>query len=535
MCAMKLAVVSVLIGLGLGCKVHGQWAVPPLTERAREFGHEARQLWVDASANWSLLLSEASIRDICARASRAGFNEIILDVKPIVGRVLFPSQVATELREWKGIRKPDGLDILGTMVKAARAEGLRICASINVFSEGHAHFERAGDIWQHPDWASTAVVWEWTAERGGARVACGRANTLRPGATAAVFTPDGWSALQKLPEPEQWLAVSEKGVVTASGSGRPPRGEWKWLLVGFSGGALQPLVEQSGPIGFRASALLEPVTEHASSYTALFVSPLHPEARARQIALAKEIAERYEVDGLVMDRMRFEGWSNDFGPSMREVFVRRFGEPASWPEDVLAPPKAPGEVPEKGPRWSEYQQLRAEVIRDFLGEVRDVLPKTISLGAYVGAWYDRYEGVGVNWADDALPVQYGDAERAFRFSGYANMMDFLCVGAYYRPAEAEDLPDDPLLTVAGSTARAVEVAGDATFVYSTLYLLEYKDAEELRAAIRAARRNSLGVCVFDLVYVMQNDWWHVFEEEFALAPGPPHANPSLLRSLRDAR
>ncbi len=532
---MNIALALVLIGSSLGCTAHGPWAVPTLTERAREFGHEARQLWVDASANWSLLVNEASIRDICAKAKRAGFSEIILDVKPIVGHVLFPSRVATELREWKGIRKPDGLDILGTMVGAARAEGLRICASINVFSEGHAHFEHAGDIWQHPEWASTAVVWEWAAERGGARVPCGRVNSPKPGASTAVFTPDGWATLQKLPEPKDWLTVSEDGIVAASGSGRPPREGWQWVLVGWSDGVFRELTEQSGRVTFRVLAVMEPVIGHASSYTALFVSPLHPEARARQIALAKEIAERYGVDGLVMDRMRFEGWSNDFGTAMRDAFVQRFGEPVSWPEDILAPPKSPGEAPEKGPRWSEYQQLRADVIRDFLRDMRSALPASVSLGAYVGAWYDRYEGVGVNWADDALPVQYADAEREFRFSGYANMLDFLCVGAYYRPAEVQDLPDEPLLTVAGSTARAVEVAGDATFVYSTLYLLEYEDAEELRAAIRAARRNSLGVCVFDLVYVVQNDWWHVFEEEFALAPGPPHANPSLLRSLRNAR
>ncbi len=283
----SLLTVSFLCGAA-----QGQWTVPPLTERARQFGHEARQLWVDASANWSLLVNEDSIRSICAVAKRSGFNEIILDVKPIVGHVLFPSRVGTELREWKGIRKPEGLDILATMAEAARAEGLRICASINVFSEGHGYFERAGEIWQHPEWASTTVLWEWVAERGTARVPCGRVNAPKPGAVAAIFTPDGWAALQKLPEPKEWLAVTEAGGVFGSGSGRPPREGWKWVLVGWSTGGLGELMRQNGPVTLRASAVLEPVTEHATDYAALFVSPLQPEVRARQIALAREIAER---------------------------------------------------------------------------------------------------------------------------------------------------------------------------------------------------------------------------------------------------
>ncbi len=424
---------------------------PALFQRAKKIGLEARQIWVDASANWYWLVYPEKIKEFCANAKKAGFNEVIIDAKPIVGYTLYPSAIATQMTTWKGIQMPAGMDVLGTMVREAHAVGLRCLANFAIFSEGHSSFDRAGDIWNHPEWASIVAVPYWT---------------------------DGVARLE-----------------------------------------------------------LESVLKQPKRNIPLFVNPLNEAVRKREMAIMIEVAKNYPVDGLVMDdRLRFEGIGGDFSAEMHQAFTGRFGEPGFWPGSILLPPLKHGEPPRRGPRWPEYQLLRTSIIRDFVGDLRQELyaaGSSVPVGCYVGAWYDKYESVGVNWASDLLPVQYPNAEPEMRFTGEADFLDFLCVGAYYSSAEPYEQPDNKLQTVAGACQRAVEVAGASAFIYGTIYLNDYKTPDQLRKAIRAARENTLGISVFDASYIIKDNLWGVFEEEFkGLNNPPPHAAPSLLRELR---
>lgn len=505
--------------------VAAQRPVPALTQRAKAFGYEARQLWIDASANWNWLVDPAKIADIVAKAKDSGFTELIFDVKPIVGNPLFPSELIPQLSLWKGISKPPDLDILGTVLQQAHARGLKCLVSVNTFSEGHGLFERAGPIWDHPEWASTAVVWNWLATRGAVSLDCGSANPTTKPTKVGIFTPGGKGLLQKYGTPSDQLALDA--------TGNPTEGEWTYLLASWNG----PIpLSGAGSVLFVPRASLEKVTTHPNEYTALFVSPLQSEARQLQIDMLKEIAARYPVDGIVFDRMRFEGLTNDFGPLMQAAFTRRFGEPGRWPESILKPPAKPGDEPGRGARYAEFQLLRASVIRDFFLEARTQLRDSgfnQPIGVYVGAWYDIYEDVGVNWADDTLATQYPWAGAEYRFAGYADALDFLCVGSYYPVAEPEERPDAPLLTVGGACDRAVEVAGSGTFIYGSLYGLDYTEAESLKKGIRAARKHSLGLMFFDVSYIIKNDWWRAIREEFQGPPvRAPHRYPGLLPSLR---
>lgn len=504
--------------------------VPPLTRRARSLGYEARILWVDASANWEWLVNAGKIEEFCSQAKRAGFSELVFDLKPIVGYPLYPSTQKPPLEVWKGIAKPSGMDILGVFIAAAQARGLRVSVSVNTFSEGHGYFERAGLIWAHPEWASTAVVWDWTATRGTERIERLPLNPKRRPVGPALFTRAGRAALAGFGPPIEHLGVRRDGTIETGDN-------WEYLLATWNEKGLPPeFVEATDPIRFESTARLDPVTNHATEYTALFVSPLHPEVRRLQIETLKEVAQKYPIDGIYFDRMRYEGLTNDYGPLMREAFASRYGSTGRWPESVLAPPDHPGGEPKRGLRWAEFQELRASIVRDFYLKARKELRAagvTVPIGAYVGAWYDAYEDVGVNWAGDQMPTQYPWAEAAYRFTGYAGAMDMLCVGSYYPLAEPEENPLNPLLTVGGACDRAVEVAGGSTFVYGSLYLLDYKDAEGLTKAIRAARKHSLGIMVFDASYILKNGWWGVFTEALTDAPArAPHWQPSLLSSLR---
>lgn len=48
-------------------------------------------LWIDASANFSRLRARPDIRHFLNLAQEAGFNTIIVDVKPVQGDVLYES------------------------------------------------------------------------------------------------------------------------------------------------------------------------------------------------------------------------------------------------------------------------------------------------------------------------------------------------------------------------------------------------------------------------------------------------------------
>ena len=60
-------------------------------------------LWIDASANFNSYANDAdSIARDCARIARMGFTDIVVDVRPTCGDVLFKSTVAPELRKMPG-------------------------------------------------------------------------------------------------------------------------------------------------------------------------------------------------------------------------------------------------------------------------------------------------------------------------------------------------------------------------------------------------------------------------------------------------
>src|SRR5437762_12373 len=56
------------------------------TARAKKL--QARILWIDATANMNRLNSSEKISALIERIRKAGFNTIVLDVKPIVGFTL---------------------------------------------------------------------------------------------------------------------------------------------------------------------------------------------------------------------------------------------------------------------------------------------------------------------------------------------------------------------------------------------------------------------------------------------------------------
>lgn len=69
---------------------------------AREKGVQGRVLWIDGLANIDRINTAEKIRTIVTQVKDAGFNTIVLDVKPIPGLTLYPSKYAPKMTEWWG-------------------------------------------------------------------------------------------------------------------------------------------------------------------------------------------------------------------------------------------------------------------------------------------------------------------------------------------------------------------------------------------------------------------------------------------------
>ncbi len=65
-----------------------------------------------------------------------------------------------------------------------------------------------------------------------------------------------------------------------------------------------------------------PFAENNSEY---FVNPLHPDVQKYELAIIKEIVTRYNIDGVVLDWIRFNGYNMDLSDTTRQHYKKEFG------------------------------------------------------------------------------------------------------------------------------------------------------------------------------------------------------------------
>ncbi|MCX8011207.1 MAG: family 10 glycosylhydrolase, partial [Ignavibacteria bacterium] len=99
-------------------------------------------LWFDATANFQRLSYVDSIKYYLDKAKEIGFTDVVVDVKPITGEVLYPSNIAPQMKEWQGFTRSDSLDFLNTFINEAHKRKLKVHASLNIFCEGHNFHDR---------------------------------------------------------------------------------------------------------------------------------------------------------------------------------------------------------------------------------------------------------------------------------------------------------------------------------------------------------------------------------------------------------
>lgn len=111
-------------------------------------------MWFDCEANYQRLSSPDSIRHYLVKCKEAGFDNVVVDVKSIMGEVLYDSRIAPYMGEWDGWYRRQDYDMLSYFIIYGHELGMGVYASLNIFAGGHNWVGRGIIYKEHPEWQS---------------------------------------------------------------------------------------------------------------------------------------------------------------------------------------------------------------------------------------------------------------------------------------------------------------------------------------------------------------------------------------------
>lgn len=251
----------------------------------------------------------------------------------------------------------------------------------------------------------------------------------------------------------------------------------------------------------------------------IFLNPGNEKVRAYVLDLLREFVEVYHPDGIVLDRVRYVGLSTDFSDLSRKQWEAYSGVTGEhWPEDIYTIDASENGYKENpGPYFGSFVTWRMQIIHDFIHQVHQMLkqyPDT-EFCDYTGSWYPLYYQVGANWAGpdyQGNDFVWCDPEK-LRQSAYADDVDTLLSGCYYEDITIGDAaqshkPAD-WYSVEGAADLASYVAGDDVTILDSLFLDQYRDQpQKIPQAIDMCRSKSAGCMLFDLSYLVRDNWWN---------------------------
>lgn len=407
------------------------------------YSDDSNFLYFDATANFARFTHKDSVVYYLQKAKEAGITDVVIDIKPITGEVLYPSKIAPVMTEWEGEyesgKKDTSWDMLSLFIEEGHKLGLLVHASTNVFVGGHNYFDRG-------------VVYNDK-------------------------TKAHWQTLSYLPE------------------------------------GMTPITEQKR----KYSAMLNPALEEVQEY---------------QLSILKELVEMYsDLDGIILDRVRYDGIEADFSDESRALFEKNIGERVEdFPEDIFTYASDEPASRIEGPLYKKWLEWRAGIIHDFMFKARDAVKEInpdLYFGDYTGSWYPSYYEVGVNWASNEYDpsADFDWATPAYKNSGYAEVLDIFLTGNYFyevdkseakgidttkvvRNEAGQGLGQEYWCTVEGSAELVNKVVKGKAPVYAGIYVEQYKnDPEQFIKALKMCRSKSEGAMVFDIVHIINYKWW----------------------------
>ena len=369
-----------------------------------------------------------------------GFTDIVVDVRPTSGDVLFASSTAPALRKmpgwvgngWGFRERTADFDYLQAFIDAGHAAGLKVHAGVNVMVGG----------WKAPG-LELGMVYD-------------------------------------RPERQEWCAVD-----------------------------------------YRTDGMLVNHALDTATVGGRFLDPANPEVQAFALDMLAELASYKDLDGIVMDRCRYDDYAMDAGytEAGRRAFSAFLGrEPERWPifteTGHIFLDKEPDELE------TAWLTFRSRVIRDFVAKASErvhAVHPDIRFGVYVGAWFSEYYRSGVNWTSPSYDLAkeeptYAWATPEYQATGFADLVDFLLLGTYC-----------PAANVHGNGEKTMEgfarlgrkrLCGDVPF-YAGPDIGNEKGFEkggqgallpEIEATIR---QEADGFFLFDLCHIRMFDYWDV--------------------------
>lgn len=397
-----------------------------------------RFIWVDASANFPDFADskENILRDLTL-AKNAGFTDVVVDVRPTSGDVLFKTDAGTQVK-WLGAWLPGGYtkiertatwDYLQAFIDAGHGLGLKIHAGVNTFSGGNT------------------------------------------------------------------TSLGSDGLLFKDASKR----EWATQLLTTSG-------------------IVNTLDQNTSG--SKFFNPANTDVQNYLFDLLEDLAAYKDLDGIILDRARFDDLDSDFSNYTKKKFEEYLGYAvANFPTEVMPAGTKAGTLPSPMPVYfKQWLEFRVKVIHDFMEKARTRVKSTnaaIKFGVYVGGWYSSYYGVGVNWASpdyntaSAYPAW---VTAKYKDYGYADLMDIILIGAYASPTRVYGTNE---WTIQGFCSKAVEkIKGDALVIggpdvgngewaTSSNVVINQAITQSVGAAMNACD----GYFLFDMIHLKKKNQW----------------------------
>ncbi|MFD0960439.1 family 10 glycosylhydrolase [Paenibacillus chungangensis] len=245
----------------------------------------------------------------------------------------------------------------------------------------------------------------------------------------------------------------------------------------------------------------------AANKIVAFVNPANEDVRDYQLATFEEIIKNYDVDGINLDRGRYDNYFADFSEETRgqfEAYLEERGkELEAWPDDVykLVYDSEGRATRVEGQYYLDWWAFRSGVIKSFTDEVRQLADeyseekgKPIQVSAYVGSWYDSLYMNGINWAspDFRYDQRLGFTEDRiytddYYNTGYIGNLDFLMIGTY----QSTESEIEHYMTLGNILTRG-EVP-----LYASIALSNVREPELQRTVFQAAKQKTDGMMLFD--------------------------------------
>lgn len=284
-----------------------------------------------------------------------------------------------------------------------------------------------------------------------------------------------------------------------------------------------------------------PITEWKHKYGGM-VNPINPEYQDYILSVMEEILTKYpEADGLMLDRVRYDGIQADFSDLSRREFEKYIGKRVkNFPADIMTLTKVNDKGNVKvnpGPLYLKWIEWRTKNITDFMGRarahVKQVKPDAL-FSTYTGAWYPTYYEVGVNFASKEYDPskefpQWATPE--YGKLGYAELIDLYTTGNYYTDITREESARNnntvwnetdsqgqkgSWYCVEGSCMHLRDIMGKNDFLGGILVDQFFPTPEKLPKTIEMNLKASDGLMVFDICHIIQKDLWKQVEEGMRL-------------------